>query len=214
MGKGELDFGVDHVEDCWATGTNTNLLTKEWTRNDARITNLNRSGACTMTGRHLSVQLLDGTAQRGVTVLFVHVVAARARVVAQRNTVDIDNVGVLLDNLTNSKNITRRLLHLAVLMEKVPEARLGLDWSLGKDLHAVDLRCCVVLGWGLATGDLVVVNKCLCGSHDVVMFVDELHFLSKKKNFVVLCEWLRDRFYSFNRLLSIRSLHFYFLPGP
>ena len=121
-----------------------------------------------MTGRHFSVHLFNGTAKGDVTVLFVHIVAAGTGVVSKRNTVHVDDVGVLLHDFTHGKDIAGGFFHFAVLMQKVPETRFRLDGGFGKDLHAVDLGCCVVLGWGLATGDLVVVDKCLGSSHDVL----------------------------------------------
>ena len=107
---------------------------------------------------HLSIQLFDGTAKGHVSELLVHVVASRAGVVSQGDSVDLNNVCVLLGDLVHAENVTCRLLHLAVLVEEVPEAGLGLHRGLREDLHAVDLRGWVICRGGLATGDLILAE--------------------------------------------------------
>ena len=69
-----------------------------------------------------------------------------------------DSPGVLLGDLVDAEDVARGLLHLAVLVQEVPEARLGLHRRLGEDLHAVDLRRRVRRRRRLAPRDLVVAD--------------------------------------------------------
>jgi hypothetical protein len=53
----------------------------------------------TVTGSHIRVQGLDGIGSGQLTVLLVHVVRARSRVVSQPDTEVLDFLGVLLVDL-------------------------------------------------------------------------------------------------------------------
>lgn len=53
----------------------------------------------TVTGSHIGVQGLDGIGSGQLTVLLVHVVRARSRVVSQPDTEVLDLLGVLLVDL-------------------------------------------------------------------------------------------------------------------
>ena len=164
----EFDFGVDHFKDGGTFGTNGWVFVHQWSGHNAGVTDLDGGGTGTVTGRHFGVQLFHGTAQRSITVLFVHIVAAGTGVVAKRNTVHVDNVGVLLHDFTHGKDVAGGFFHFAVLMQKVPETRFRLDGGFGKDLHAVDLRSLVVGGGSFTPRDLVLVDFGYLGSHCVV----------------------------------------------
>jgi hypothetical protein len=161
----EFDFGVDHFKDGDTFGTNGWVFVHQWSGHNAGVTDLDGGGTGTVTGRHFGVQLFHGTAQRSITVLFVHIVAAGTGVVAKRNTVHVDNVGVLLHDFTHGKDVAGGFFHFAVLMQKVPETRFRLDGGFGKDLHAVDLRSLVVGGGSFTPRDLVLVDFGNLGSH-------------------------------------------------
>ena len=163
----EFDFGVDHFKDGGTFGTNGWVFVHQWSGHNAGVTDLDGGGTGTVTGRHFGVQLFHGTAQRSITVLFVHIVAAGTGVVAKRNTVHVDNVGVLLHDFTHGKDVAGGFFHFAVLMQKVPETRFRLDGGFGKDLHAVDLRSLVVGGGSFTPRDLVLVDFGNLGSHVV-----------------------------------------------
>ena len=60
---------------------------------------MDRPEAGTVTGRHVGVESLDGIGSGQLTVLLVHVVRARAGVVADPDTEVLDLQGVLLGDL-------------------------------------------------------------------------------------------------------------------
>jgi hypothetical protein len=60
---------------------------------------VNRAEPGTVTGRHILVQSLDGIRSGQLTVLLVHVVRARARVVSDPDAKVLDPQGILLWDL-------------------------------------------------------------------------------------------------------------------
>ena len=60
---------------------------------------VDRPEAGTVAGGHVGVEGLDGSGPRELTVLLVHVVRARARVVADPDAEVLDLQGVLLGDL-------------------------------------------------------------------------------------------------------------------
>jgi hypothetical protein len=59
----------------------------------------------TMTGSHVLVQGVDGFGTGHLTVLFIHVVGAGARVVADPDTKVLDLGGALLVNLSRAQQL-------------------------------------------------------------------------------------------------------------
>ncbi len=92
--------------------------------------------------------------QRGVSVLSVHIVGARARVVLDPDAVVLHVASVLLSDLVDVEDLTSGLLHLSHLVHEIPEARLGDDRVGSEDLHAVGRGVGVGLGGSLAADDL------------------------------------------------------------
>jgi len=64
-----------------------------------RAAYVDRPEASTVAGRHVGVESLDGIGSGQLTVLLVHVVCTRARVVADPDTEVLDLQGVLLRDL-------------------------------------------------------------------------------------------------------------------
>jgi hypothetical protein len=118
-------------------------------------------------GSHILVESVDSGNTGHLTVLLVHVVSARARVVADPDTEVLDLLGALLvdlmvvsvtshcvllaqrcvascvafrTHLVDGDDLTVRLLDLAELAKEVPEPRLGDDLVGRKNAHTVDLR--------------------------------------------------------------------------
>ena len=126
-------------------------------RNDASVNDLNGRATSTVATSELSIHLINGTVNGHITVLLVHVVSARARVVADGDTVVLDVARVLLEDLSDTDDLTEGRLGLVELAEEVPEARLCNGLVLSEQLHAEDLGVGVLLGGLVAADDFVEV---------------------------------------------------------
>lgn len=112
----------------------------------------------TVAGSHILVQSLDGLGAAHLSVLLVHVVGAGPGIVTDPDTEVLDLQRAFLVDDVDSDNLSVRLLDLAQLHQKVPEARLG-DHGVGcEDAHAVQLRGRVRVG-GQVTPDHLVFLK-------------------------------------------------------
>lgn len=125
--------------------------------------------ASAVTGSHVLVHGLNGVAARHLAVLLVHIVGARARIVADPDTKVLDLERVLLvdlqspsehssvlfyssplfhvllhrlrsTHLVEADDLAVGLLNLLQLGEEVPEAALRDDIVWREDAHAVELR--------------------------------------------------------------------------
>lgn len=104
---------------------------------------------------------LDGVGAGELAVLFVHVVRARARVVADPDAKVLDLHGSLLKDLVDRDNLAGGLLDLLHLLEEVEEARLGDNLVGGEDAHLEKLlrrSSGLLRGGELAANDLVLVH--------------------------------------------------------
>jgi len=119
---------------------------------------LNGPWACAVAPSHLVVQLRDGAGESEVTELAVHVVRARAGRVTEPDAIVLHSAGVLLMKFDTVKDLASGLLHLAELVEVVPELRLSDDRVRGEDDHAVGLWVGVLLGSTVAAHHLVLAH--------------------------------------------------------
>ena len=135
---------------------------------------------------HILVEALHGSNTRELAELLVHVVRARARVVAQPDTEVLDLERALLVDLSpphkiiaqnqtisssalNSEtrdthdidpyDLTAGLLRLLSLPEEVPEAGLGDDFVGREEAHAVQLGGAVRRGGQMPPDDLVFLER-------------------------------------------------------
>ena len=126
-------------------GPSTSLLHARWQRElDLRVVHLldNRSsglgcsyrfhpddldGVCasTVTSSHIAIALRDGGRNGHVTVLPVHVVGARARVVTQPDAEVLDLQRLLLFDLLYADDLSGSLLKLTELTQEVPKPENG-----------------------------------------------------------------------------------------
>ena len=74
-----------------------------------------------MTPGHLIVQLRHGAGEFQITVFAVHVVRAGSGVVAEPDSIVLDNARILLDEFDTVEDFTGGLLHFTELTHKVPE---------------------------------------------------------------------------------------------
>ena len=77
--------------------------------NNGGADDLDGTVTSTVSSSHLLVALLDGTEERSVTVLLVHVVSAGTRVVSQPDSVVLDLHSALVD-LPTSANLSLNVL--------------------------------------------------------------------------------------------------------
>ena len=135
------------------------------------LDDLDRSVASAVRSGHLLVALLHGAQKGHITVLLVHVVGSRARVVTQPNTevlhlrsrlVDLPLTHAPHTHLVHSQNLSGSVLHLLQSVHEVPVAGLGSHSVRSEQSHSVDLRLGVRLGGQSAANDLIVVNLRLC----------------------------------------------------
>mmetsp|Transcript_18273 Transcript_18273/g.52263 ORF Transcript_18273/g.52263 Transcript_18273/m.52263 type:complete len:207 (-) Transcript_18273:40-660(-) len=150
VGEGELDVALGELHAVDAS----EVLGAE----DGRSDDLDGSGATAVTAGHLVVELGDGPGEGEVAELTVHVVGAGAGVVTEPDAVVLDGAGVLLGDLGAVEDLAGGLLHLAELVQVVPELGLGDDGIGGEDDHPVSLRVGVIIGGHVPADDLVLTH--------------------------------------------------------
>ena len=150
VNEGELDLGVVVLLE----GDPVAVLGAD----DRVLDDLDAVPPSAVAAGHLIVELVDGAHECRVPELLAHVVGSAPRVVPKPDGVVLHDTSVLLNNLVHRQNLAGRLLHLLVLVKKVPKAGLGGHLVFGKNLHAVQLRVGLVVRGGLAADDIVVAH--------------------------------------------------------
>lgn len=148
--KGELDVLLRKLHAVLALEI---LRGDDFSAND-----LDGTRAGTVAASHLVVELRDGASEGQVAELTVHVVGAGPGVVAEPDTVVLDDTRVLLNNLDAVKDLASRLLHLTELVKVVPELGFRDDGVRGENDHTVGLRVGLVIRWHFAADDLVLAQ--------------------------------------------------------
>jgi len=146
----ELDLGVVELLDVHAARLGG--------RDGVHLDDLDGVGTGTVAGAHVAVALSDGTADGQVTVLAVHVVGARAGIVAQPDAEVLDLHGRRLVHLLDGHDLAGGLLELLQLAQEVPETGLGHDVVGSEDAHLVERRLGLLLAGQLAAHDLVLLQ--------------------------------------------------------
>ena len=133
----------------------------------SRLDDLDRTVTSTVRSSHLLVALLHGAQKGHITVLLVHVVGSRARVVTQPNTevlhlrsrlVDLPLTHAPHTHLVHSQNLSGSVLHLLQSVHEVPVAGLGSHSVRSEQSHSVDLGLGIVLRRKSTTNNVIVVN--------------------------------------------------------
>ena len=107
---------------------------------------------------HVGVELVDSTAAGDVTELLVDVVGAVDAVVSEEDAKVLDGLGLLLNDLVDSEDLTVGAFDLFQLGEEVPEAGLGDDLVGGEDAHAVDGVGLALLNASLSADNLIFTD--------------------------------------------------------
>jgi hypothetical protein len=110
-----------------------------------------------MTRAHVAVARCHRTANGQVTVLSVHVVGARPRVVAQPDAKVLDLQRCLLEHTLDGHNFAGGLLEFAQLTQEIPETGLGNDLVGRKDVHFEEGRRWLLFGGQFTANHLVFV---------------------------------------------------------
>jgi hypothetical protein len=109
-----------------------------------------------MSCRHILVQGLDRVRPAHLTILLVHVVGARAGVIADPDAEVLDLEWALLVDDVEGDDLAVGLLDLAQLHQEVPEARFRDDRVVGKYSHAVEFRGGICVGGQVAPDHLIL----------------------------------------------------------
>ena len=137
--------------------------------NDGSLDDLDGTITSTVSTSHFLVALLNGTEEGVITILLVHVVSTRTRVVSQPDTVVLD-FGVSLVDLqksaimqrntyfVDSKDFTSTLLHLLESVHEVPVTGLSSDSVGSEKTHSVNFGFRVSFGRKSTTNNVIIVN--------------------------------------------------------
>lgn len=120
------------------------------------LEDLNAAETGTVASSHVVVEGGNGICTAELAELLVHIVSARAGVVAEPDTKVLDLGGALLEDLVDGKDLAVSLLDTAELSQKVPETRFGDDLIRCEDTHAVELGLRVALSRQVASDHLVL----------------------------------------------------------
>ena len=144
--KRELDVSVVELSDGRSLALGS--------RDDGSSDDVDGVESSSMSSGHIVVHILHGASQGGVSVLPVHIVGARSRVVSNPDAVVSHDSRVLLHDLVHVEDFSGGRLHLLGLSKEVPESTLGHDFVDGEDLHSVDGRVLLVSGRTLSANYL------------------------------------------------------------
>merc|ERR1712080_395869 len=120
----ELNLGVMHLgHERTATLTGCNYLATDYL-----------NGVCSgpVSGPHVPVALSDCCPHTQVSVLSVHVVGSRSRVIPEPDPKVFDDQWLLLPDFLHGHNLTGGLLEFPKLPQEVPESGLGHDLVRGE----------------------------------------------------------------------------------
>lgn len=159
----ELDLGVVELLDMHTTRL------RGWNR--FHLDDLNGVGAGTMTSAHVTVALCDGTPNGQITVLAVHVVCARTRIVAQPYAEILNLDWRRFVYLFQGDDFAGGFLELLQLTQKVPETGFGDNVVRSEYTHFIQRRLWLLLAGQLTANDLVFLQL------QANKFVNKLRFL-------------------------------------
>ena len=90
-----------------------------------------------MVACHFSVELTDGSVERNITVLLVHVGDSGSGLVPEDNAEGLDMVGSALEDLIDGEDLSLGALGLELSPKVVPEFRFGDDFVFGEETNGV-----------------------------------------------------------------------------
>jgi hypothetical protein len=145
VGKWEFDFGVVELLDAGAFAVGRlNLL---------HFDDLDAIRLRAMASAHIAIALSDGSSSGHITVLAVHVVMSRTRVITQPNAEVLDMSRSSLEHFFAGDNLSVGLLDTSQHAGEVPEARFCYNVVAGENLHLVQFRLGILLARKLTSDD-------------------------------------------------------------
>ena len=115
MGERELQVGSNKLSDILA-------LDVIFVLDFSDLKNMDRSKSSSVAGSHVLVESLNSSGTGEFTVLLVHVVGTRARVVTDPDTKVLDLGGGLFVDQVDGNNLTGSLFDSAELGQEIPES--------------------------------------------------------------------------------------------
>ena len=143
-GTAGLEWGTLDVVRFWESNVLRSVLEHLGTLDllvlkSASSDNLNRVMGGGMSSGHLHVHLGDGTAERDVSVLLVHVNGTCTGEVTENDSVVVDGTSLLLEDLTGGDDLALDLADLVLSLHVIPELRPGKNGVSLEDSHSVEL---------------------------------------------------------------------------
>lgn len=99
-----------------------------------------------MSSAHLHVHLGDGAAEGRVSVLLVHVDGVSSREVSKNDSVVLDRLSFLLEDLSGGNDLSLNLSDLVLSLHEIPELGSRQNGITGEHSHSVERRRGVLLG--------------------------------------------------------------------
>ena len=100
----------------------------------------------------------DGTVKRGISEFLVHVVNSSSRLILKDNSVGLDNVEILFEDLVNGENSSLRSFNLVELSHVVPELGLSSDLISSENSHLENFGLSLSNDWESCSRDDVLSN--------------------------------------------------------
>mmetsp|Transcript_1253 Transcript_1253/g.1832 ORF Transcript_1253/g.1832 Transcript_1253/m.1832 type:complete len:202 (-) Transcript_1253:176-781(-) len=151
VGQRELDSLLGELHSIWSLQI---LSFQNCSAND-----LDGTWSSAVSTSHLVIQLRDRSSQGQITILTVHIVGTATRIISDPNTVVLYNPRILFHQLNTIQNLTGCFLHLAELVQVVPELGLCNNWVWSEDDHPVGFRIWVVFSGSMAAYHLVPTHN-------------------------------------------------------
>jgi hypothetical protein len=141
---GELELTVSELDRSWSP--DFSLLGENSGSNDG-----DGIGGSSVISGHFSVQLTDGSVQRDISVLLVHVVVSGSRLVSEDDAEGLDMGGSPLEDLIDSKDLALGRFSFELSAQMVPEFGFGDDLVAGEETDGIDLGVAFLLGGQFAS---------------------------------------------------------------
>lgn len=123
------------------------------------LQNVNVSKSGSVSGSQVLVHGLDSSDSGNISVLLVHVVNSRSRLVSDPNTESLHLGRSGLGDHIHGHNLSRSLLGLVQLLQEVPVSGLGNDGVWSENSHSEQLWLWDGLGRKTTTNNLILVQS-------------------------------------------------------
>lgn len=153
LGGGE--FGETEVSSSHTVGAGSNHGVIS---DDGGLDNVDGVSSSTVSSSHFTVEHGHGVTERVGSVFLVHVQHTLSGLVLDDDSVVLDRVVVSLEDLTDTHDFSLSSSDLVLSLHLVPESGSGNDGVSCEHSDSVASRLRVLLTWGLATDNPVLVE--------------------------------------------------------